>query len=828
MSLVGRTVGHVRIEALLGRGAMGEVYRGFDTALERPVALKSIRAEQRVTAEARGRFLREARILSKLDHPNICRVYDLIEGPDCDFLALELIDGETLRAANARLGHDEKLRIGEQIAAALAAAHARGVVHRDLKPDNVMLTADGGVKVLDFGLARLDPNVPVGSAGSAAESGVTTDSAAGGPAATVLPSGDAARPLGSLFRGDPPSDAALSSHGSLIGTLHYMAPEQARGEAATPASDLYAFGIVLQEMFTGRPAYAPAPTMVAMLYNVAEARVERPPGLDPDIDRLLRELTARAPAKRPNAAGALATLQAVRDKPQRRRRQRRNAAAAAALVLVVAAIAWTAHRFGERRGVALETGASHTVAVLPFVLADNTDPRLADLAPGLATMLSDAAGSLPGFHALDAARVADTVRNWGGATPETAARLERELGVGIVVAVRLRPDPSGLLFETTLTSGTRVWRTPIAAPGPLPGLERAADWIGGMLGHPGRLLDQGGYPDDALATQLFALARQRFNTLGPPAARSYLETAIDLQPHFARARTLYGDVLWHAGDTAKAGEVWSSTLAELPAASPPRVRADLLYELIWQQADRGDYTQADTMLAELAHLATASDDVVPIHLDAAAYLASARGDSAHAVELYRRLVETTAARRDLFYEQVALNNLIDELFGAGRATETGQLIERALALATLTGDARTGAHLHLQSARAALAAGDLAAMERECTAALAGGGEVERPLAAQVADLRLEAKIKTDGVVAALADVDVVVAEFRQLDDRRHAAELRIATARRLSDLGRADLARRQLADITSHEGDALLRQLAPDLAPAPPSGRAHSPRGAA
>jgi serine/threonine-protein kinase len=136
-----------------------------------------------------------------------------------------------------------------------------------------------------------------------------------------------------------------------------MAPEQARGEPATAASDLYAFGIVLQELFTGRPAYATAPTMVAMLYSVAEARVERPTDLDPEVAKLIRELTARAPAKRPTAAGALAALQALRERPERRKRQRRSALAAAVLVAVVAGIAWTAHRFGERRGVALEAGA---------------------------------------------------------------------------------------------------------------------------------------------------------------------------------------------------------------------------------------------------------------------------------------------------------------------------------------------------------------------------------------------------------------------------------------------------------------------------------------
>ncbi len=815
MSLVGRTVGHIQIEALLGRGAMGEVYRGFDSALERPVALKAIRAEQRLTAEARGRFLREARILSKLDHPNICRVYDLIEGPECDFLALEYIEGRTLRGSATTLSLEQKLRVGEQIAAALEAAHARGVVHRDLKPDNVMLTADGGVKVLDFGLARLDPNAPVGSA-SGTSGAFRTAESSGGAAASGVSSPSGSRPFfprdSGRQSGEIP-DPALSSHGSLIGTLHYMAPEQARGEAATAASDVYALGILLQELFTGLPAYPQAPTMVAMLYNVAEARVEKPPGLDPDLARLLGEMQAREPGRRPTGAGAHAALQSIRDKPERRRRQRRNAIAALLLAALVGGLAWSAHRFGERRGLAIADSDSHTVAVLPFTVSGDLDPRMSELAPGLASMLSDALDGLPAFHSLDASRVAETVHHWGGSSADTTARLERELGVGVVVEVRMRPDPGGVLLDTTVSSGGRTLRTPILAATPLAGLERAADWIGQMLGHPGRLLDQGGYPDDALATQLFALARQRFNSVGPPAARSYLETVLDLQPGFARAQTLYGEVLWHAGETTKADQVWRSTLAALPAAAPAKVRADLLYELIWQEADRGRYPEAQAMLDQLARLTRQSDEAVPIHLDAAAYLASARGDSKRAVELYRQLVEATRTRHDLFYEQVAINNLIDELAGAGRNTEARPLIDAALALARLTADARMGAHLHVQSARLALADGDLPLMERECAAALAGGAAGEPPLAAQVADLRLEAKVRSLGVLAALPDVDRVVAQFRQLDEPRRAAELRCKTARRLRDLARGEEARHQLADVLAHEGAALLRDLAPDLA---------------
>jgi serine/threonine protein kinase len=193
--------GHIRILDALGQGGMGEVYVGRDERLGRGVAVKAVRADRERSGRSRDRVLREARALSALDHPNICRLYEYIEAPEGDFLILELIEGVTLtRAVERGMSRTRKLRIAADILAALAAAHRKGIVHRDLKPDNVMITSDGGVKVLDFGIARLE------------------------------------------------EDEEDQPH--FGGTPRYMSPEQAAGDDVTTASDLYSFGLLLQMLLT--------------------------------------------------------------------------------------------------------------------------------------------------------------------------------------------------------------------------------------------------------------------------------------------------------------------------------------------------------------------------------------------------------------------------------------------------------------------------------------------------------------------------------------------------------------------------------------------------
>lgn len=323
MSFVGATIGPIRIEERIGIGGMGEVYRGFHQRLERRVAVKTIRADHRLSGEVKARFLREARLLSKLGHPGICQVYDLIETPEADFLVLEYVEGRTLKdLVKEDLSFERRLRLAEQIATALAAAHRERIVHRDLKPDNVMVTPRGEVKVLDFGIAR-----SVAESGSRPNLDVTGE-----------------RDL-QMRMPDRPQASDLTQLGDLIGTAKVMSPEQARGGRVTIASDLYSLGILLQELFTGEPAYE-ATHPVAVLDQVMRAETRPISGLDPDLTRLIEDLQNLDPRRRPSAEATAERLHGILDKPQRLRRRRLVTAgvvaAMTALVAVLGVVSWLA------------------------------------------------------------------------------------------------------------------------------------------------------------------------------------------------------------------------------------------------------------------------------------------------------------------------------------------------------------------------------------------------------------------------------------------------------------------------------------------------------
>jgi len=264
--MIGKTISHYYILEKLGEGGMGIVYKAQDTRLERLVALKFLPPDLSDAPEAKQRFITEARAASALNHPNVATVYDIGEGELRSFIAMELVEGETLksRLKGGRLSIEQVKAMGLQIAEGLQAAHSKGIVHRDIKPDNLLLTRDGHIKIMDFGVAKLGNGLN------------------------------------------------MTRTGTTVGTLAYMSPEQLVAENVDNRSDLWSFGIVLYEMLTGELPFRRG-SEAAIIYEILNRdptpldvhRSDVPPTMRSVISQLLQKEPAMRPA---SAADVIARL----------------------------------------------------------------------------------------------------------------------------------------------------------------------------------------------------------------------------------------------------------------------------------------------------------------------------------------------------------------------------------------------------------------------------------------------------------------------------------------------------------------------------------------
>ncbi|MGE0130691.1 MAG: protein kinase [Blastocatellales bacterium] len=393
-----RAINQYRIISLLGKGGMGEVWLAEDTRLKRKVALKLLPAEFTNDADRLRRFEQEALAISALNHPNIITIHEIGESDAGRFIVMELVSGQTLRAIAAEpVALDSLIAWGVQLAKALQVAHAAGITHRDIKPDNIMLRDDGYVKILDFGLARLMPTT-------------ATDS----EAATLM---------------------RQTTPGALLGTVAYMSPEQTRGETVTHASDIFSLGIVFYELAAGRHPFK-ADSLVGMLHSINSQSPEPPARLNPDIPGALESLILRMLEKegrlRPTAAEvdqALSESAQAADSDSTTRRQ-------------------------QSALYAPEATAAPSIAVLPFANISN-DPDNEYFCDGLAEELLNA------LSKIEALRVAARTSAFSFKGKETDIReIGQKLNVGAVLEGSVRKAGNRLRITAQLVNvadGYHLW-----------------------------------------------------------------------------------------------------------------------------------------------------------------------------------------------------------------------------------------------------------------------------------------------------------------------------------------------------------------------------------
>ncbi|MFH1681745.1 MAG: protein kinase [Candidatus Eisenbacteria bacterium] len=409
--MIGKTISHYRVLEKLGEGGMGVVYKAEDTKLGRTVALKFLPPELTKDPEAKQRFVHEAQAASALDHPNICTIHEIDEVEGLTFISMACIEGESLKKKiqAGPLPIDEAIGVAIQVAEGLEEAHEKGIVHRDIKPDNVMVTPKGQAKIMDFGLAR--------------SSGKTT----------------------------------LTKEGTTLGTVAYMSPEQARGEAVDHRTDIWSLGVVLYEMITGRPPFK-GDHEPAIVYSILNEDPEPPTalrtGVPMDLERTVRRCLEKDPGERYQTAGDLAAklrhIARTMEEPATRIRKAVVTKRAprlpwvAALLVVALLLAWIVPRYLLPTKDSGDTEKRKMLVVLPFEnLGAAEDEYFAD---GISEEITSRLASIHGLGVISrtsATKYKDTEK--------TLRQIGDELNVDFALEGTIRWEKAGDVNRVRIT-----------------------------------------------------------------------------------------------------------------------------------------------------------------------------------------------------------------------------------------------------------------------------------------------------------------------------------------------------------------------------------------